>query len=475
MSLAGRAKETSILNEAYKSQKAEMVAVIGRRRVGKTFMIREYFKKQIFLEFVGIYNGTQDEHMERFAKIEQTYLRGKKQVQQYQAPKNWFQLFDRIERLVETSTTKAKKVIFLDELPWMGGSNSRFIKALGHFWNAWASKRSDIVLIISGSSTSWILKKVFKDKGGLYNRTTKKIILKPFSLAETEQFLLLKRIYLERDAILDYYMILGGIPYYLDMINPGESIVQTVDRLFFQKESSLNQEFDELYSSLFEESALHEKITKLLSQHSTGLTREEILARLRLGSGGSYSKVFNDLENAHFISSYVPFGKKIKDKKYKLSDAFILFYFKYVHGNKGVNVWEKNYNTVSWKSWSGLAFENICMLHITQIKNALMIGGIMSEASFWFHRGTSDMHGAQIDMLIDRADKVINICEIKYYTDPIVVSKKLIEDISGKITSFRFFSGTRKTIFPILISPKGVVNKDQIFFTKVINIDHLFQ
>jgi AAA+ ATPase superfamily predicted ATPase len=473
MKLIGREKEQYIFNNAMQSSKSEMVTVIGRRRVGKTFLIRKYFEKDIAFEFTGIYNGTLAEHINRFTKAYTTYFKN--------APKgklkNWFDVFDHIEIAIDKIKRTKKKVIFLDELPWMGGSNSQFIKALSAFWNSWASKREDIVLVISGSSTSWMVKKIFNDKGGLHNRTTQRIQLKPFTLKETEQFLQYKKCTLQQAAIADIYMCLGGIPYYLEYIQPNESVAQIIEKLFFRKTANLQAEFEELFFSQFLNPEFLVTIVTFLAKHHYGLNRNQLLKLIKRNSGGNFTKALADLEHCGFISSYISYNKINKDKIYKLTDSFTLFYLRYVSTKNKLTQWKKIIETPSYKSWTGFAFENLCLQNTLQIEKALKIDGINTRISSWQHKGSDEMKGAQIDLLIDRDDKIINVCEIKYYNTKLVINKEFMDKLETKIGSFQFFSQTSKNIFPVLICPFGVHQNKYIdaFTQSIVTLKDLFQ
>jgi uncharacterized protein len=453
MDVLGRVFERSELDDLLKSPKAELVAITGRRRVGKTFLIRNHYQKHIVFEFTGIYLGDLDEHMDRFSKaIGKYFFNGTPSA----LPKNWYEAFDQLEKAILGITKKNKKVIFFDELPWMGGSHAKFKKAFSTFWNSFASTRSDIIVVITGSSTSWMHNEIFKDKGGLYQRITKRIFLEPFTLRETELFIKNRKLLLNRQSILELHLIFGGIPFYLDLLKPGESVTQAVDRLFFRSNAELKSEFKELFMTLFNDSKVYHDTVSLLANHIEGITRNDLLTKLKLPSGGTFSYVLDDLEQCGFITSLVPVGNKNKDKKFKLTDAYTLFYLRFVKNNTGNAKWEKLSKTQSWISWSGVAFENVCRLHIQQIKAALQIAGIHSVYGAWFQKGNDVMHGAQIDLLIDRDDKVINICEIKYYNNKVTITKEMAQNIRGKMASFEYFTKTRKSLFPILIAPYGI-------------------
>jgi uncharacterized protein len=474
MQIIGRANEIAELQSIYSSNKSELVAILGRRRVGKTYLVRNYFANQISFEFVGILDGTLQEHMERFAKSLGKYFYNN---QTTQVPKNWFEAFDKLELAILKSRSKKKKVIFLDELPWMGASHISFKKAFSLFWNTFASTRADVVVIFSGSSNAWIHNKIFKDRGGLFQRVTRRIHLAPFTLAETAQFLKNKNITLNNYAVLDAYMMLGGIPFYLELIKPNESVTQAIDRLFFKANAELKTEFTELFKSLFNDIPIYKQIVELLAKHTEGLYRNELLKKLKTKSGGQVTSVLEELDYCGFISTTVAFGNKNKDKKFKLTDAYTMFYLKFVKDNTEKNKWAQITTTQKCISWSGIAFETACKAHIPQIKEALKITGILSTEGAWHHKGTAEMKGAQIDLLIDRADKVISLCEIKYYNNSITLTKEMANNIRNKIASFSFHTGTKKSLMPIIISPYGITeNINSIgFIQKSIDIQDLFK
>jgi uncharacterized protein len=474
MNIICRDEELAKFDQIIQSEKAELVALVGRRRIGKTFLVRKYFENYMVFEFSGIFREGLKTHMQEFGKaIGNSFYNGT----DITPPKNWFEAFGMLEKGLNGKKSKKKKVIFLDELPWMGSSNSRFKSAFGNFWNTWATKRNDVIVIISGSATSWIYNEVFNDTGGLFQRVTRKIYLEPFTLQETEKFFQYKKLALNRHAILELYLILGGIPFYLDLIEKGESPTQAIDRLFFKAKAELKSEFNELFKSLFGNSDIHKDIVMALARSNNGLTRSELLELLNIESSGNFTELMDELEKCGFISSYVPFGKKNRDKKYKLSDPFTLFFLRFVKDKSSKNSWDKIVKTQEFKSWSGVAFENTCFLHTDQIKEKLKIGGVISDISSWHNRGNETMHGAQIDMLINRDDNIINVTEMKYYNNKVTLTKQMVEDIKAKMASFQYFSQTKKSLFPILISPHGVQENQYSlgFLQNSVDIDDLFK
>jgi uncharacterized protein len=455
MDFIGRNQEKKILLDLLQSDKSELVAVLGRRRVGKTFLVKSVYKDKMLFQMTGLYKSTVEEHMERFAKrLGDAY--GLEAATS--KPKNWFEAFDMLQTLITKQKKNTKKVIFLDEFPWLATNKSRFLTAFTDFWNSFVADRKDLIVVICGSSASWMIKKVLKNKGGLHNRVTKRIALEPFSLAETEQFLRKKGIVIGRSDIVQLYMALGGIPYYLDMIEKGESTVQAMDRICFDKNAPLYLEYDELFGSLFNNSTRHKKIIQLLANHPMGMTRERLLASTDFHSGGGFTDLLDELIYSGFITSEVPFGKSNNESILKLRDFYTLYYHKYIkslHG-KSVGVWTKLSTMPTWKSWIGLAFENVCFYHKGCILRALKIDGILNSCHNWSHRGSEEMQGAQIDLLIDRADNVINICEIKYNQTPYVITADYAQNIKTKLASFSHFTKTKKALFVTFITSSGI-------------------
>ena len=238
--LIGREKEQGVLAEAFQADESRFVAVYGRRRVGKTYLIRESMGSRFTFQHTGYYGGKlMDELFEFCASLREYGLKD------FAKPRNWLEAFELLKELIRRSTEK-RKVIFLDELSWMDTRGSDFIMALEGFWNGWASARKDILLIVCGSVTSWMLNKIIHNKGGLYNRLSCRIHLQPFSLKECERYIQARNIVMNRHQILECYMIMGGIPFYWSFLEKGFSLPQNIDRIFFAKDAPLEHEFDYL-------------------------------------------------------------------------------------------------------------------------------------------------------------------------------------------------------------------------------------
>lgn len=464
--LIGRIKELEILEKAKSSKKAEMVAVIGRRRVGKTFLIRSFFKNKFDFEITGIQNALQAEQLKNFKLALDKAGKNTLPVQQ---PKDWLDAFVLLIKHLESLPKSRKKVVFFDELPWLATNRSGFLRALGYFWNSWAD-RQNVIVIICGSAASWMIQKVVNHKGGLHNRITRRIFLKPFNLSETEAFLKSKKIYLERYQILQIYMAMGGIPHYLDEIEEGLSATQNIDQICFSDSGLLHQEFTRLYPALFENSENHITIIRALATKNHGMTRKEIIQNTSLSDGGGLTKVLTELTESGFISKYYPFGKKKQALIYRLTDEYSLFYLTFMENkiHEEEAIWHKLSQTQAYKTWSGYAFESICLKHVPQIKKAMSIAGIYSESSTFYKKGNKDEQGAQIDLVINRNDSVINLFEIKFYNEEFALTKDYADRLRRKMSVFRQTTKTKKQLFYMMITTFGL-KKNQHSIGLIVN------
>ncbi|RZM07947.1 MAG: ATP-binding protein, partial [Pedobacter sp.] len=328
-------------------------------------------------------------------------------------PGSWTEAFEMLKVFLDPLTAKNRTIIFIDEFPWIASPKSGFLSAFEHFWNTWASQQDNLVVVICGSAASWMINKIIKNRGGLHNRVTKRIRLLPFTIGETEAYLKERKIKLSRFQVLQLYMAMGGIPQYLKEVAMGESTAQTIDRLCFTKDGILHGEFKNLYHSLFDKAEYHLEVVRALASNGNGLTRTEIINITKLNSGGHVTRLLDELTESGFISSYIPFGKTSKDLLYKLTDEYSLFYLKFIENSRatGAGTWLRFMTGRSWQSWSGFAFEGICMKHVPQLKKAMGIEAVYAEESVWRHRPKSPSDkGAQIDLVLDRADNSISLC-----------------------------------------------------------------
>lgn len=456
--IIGRIEEQKILNQKKNSSKAELIAVLGRRRVGKTYLIRNYFATDIVFELTGIHDASLRIQLQNFTIALQ---KATKSPILATVPSNWLEAFTILESFIATLPTTQPAVIFLDEFPWLHTHKSNFLQAFDHWWNSSASKNAHVKVVICGSAASWMIDKVVEAKGGLHNRVTQTIRLLPFTLAETEAYLKSEDIKLDRYKILQLYMAIGGIPHYLQHIKKGESPAQIIDRLFFTKDGPLQKEFSLLFESLFDQSPQHEAVIRALAKKGMGLSRQEIIDATGASSGGGMSRILKELEESGFITPYIPFQKTSNDSIFKLSDEYSLFYLKFVDKVKtmGEGSWLSQFNTPSYISWSGFAFESVCQKHIRQIKAAINIGtGIRTGVSAWRYSPprSSKMKGTQIDLLLDRNDGIINLCEMKFSKEVFVIDKSYADELDNKLQVFARETKTKNTIFPTMITTRGV-------------------
>ena len=458
MKLIGRVREKEKLDKLIRSDKSEFLAVYGRRRVGKTFLLREYFNNQFDFYATGLAKGNTKQQLTNFNIFINNYF-----SENHATPNNWLEAFNLLmKELTNAKRSSAqapkKQIIFLDEMPWMDTKKSDFLMGLEFFWNAWASAQDNILLIVCGSAASWMINNLIKNTGGLYNRVTERMNLEPFNLKETESYFRHKNIVLDRYQIIQLYMVMGGIPYYLDQIEAGKSAMQNIEDLCFRNDGKLRTEFSYIFSSLFQNADKHELILKTIFEQGGALTRDELIKHSNFSSGGATTNALNELEESGFITSFQKFGLKKANTVYCISDFYTLFYFKFImnEGKYEPNIWLNRIDSPAFRAWSGLAFEQICFAHVPQIKRALNIGGVSSATYSWLTKGNADKKGSQIDLVIDRRDQVINLFEIKYSINQITITKAYDAILRTKIQSFKESTETKKSIFLTMLTTHGI-------------------
>ena len=471
MKIIGRTFEKQKLTEIIESGKAEFVAIYGRRRVGKTFLVKEFFDNQFAFYATGLANSNTKTQLVNFS-----IFLNKSFNKEFKTPKNWLEAFNILQ--TELSDIQGDKIIFIDELPWFDTKKSDFLTGLEFFWNSWASTQSGLKLFVCGSAASWMINKLIRNKGGLYNRVTQRIKIEPFSLHETEVFLKSKDIYLDRYQILNLYMVMGGVPYYLEQIKKGQSVTQNIENICFEETGLLKSEFQFIFSSLFNNSEKHEQLLRKIYSLGTRATRDNLVKQFQLISGGDLTTKLSELEESGFIKSYVPFGINKTKKIYIISDYYTLFYLKFIEYSSKFESgnWTNRIDDASVNAWAGLSYEQICRDHIKNIKKALGIDGIYSETSTWSKKGDEDSSGTQIDLIIDRKDRVINLCEIKYSINSYEITKVYDLNLRNKIGVFKASTKTKKAVFMTMITTFGLV-KNQYARSIVQNeltMDNLF-
>lgn len=456
--IIGRTFEQKLLKDYYDSPKSELVAVYGRRRIGKTHLIKMFFHEKFDFWFTGIYDAKKTDLLKQFG-MELSKYSGKK----IKTPKDWFEAFNALSEYL-LSLNKEKVTVFLDELPWLDTPKGNFLQAFSYFWNMWHSNKTRLKLFVCGSATTWMLDKFVGDKGGLYGRVSRAIYLRPFNLGETAKFLKdIKGIELNHYQILELYMILGGVPYYLDMLKKDLPLSVNIDYLFFKEGAPLKNEYDFLFRSLFKESKSYKKVIETLSEKLIGMTRNDLLEATKMDKGGTLSEILDNLCACDFVRKYTSIGKTERDAIYQLTDLFSLFHLRFVEkdSSQDQNFWSNLSSTGTKNSWAGYAFEQVCLHHITQIKSKLSILGVLSNTYSWNCKSFTDKDGTawkggQIDMLIDRKDQVINICEMKYSVDEYTITEEYEKKLRQRASLFQHVTKTKKALQHTFVTTYGV-------------------
>lgn len=471
--ITGREQEQKVLKAALQSKEAELLVIYGRRRIGKTFLIRNYYEKHMAFEFTGAYESGLPEQLSNFSKS----LKEAMATDVPPAiPTNWGQAFDFLTSFLKSKLDKQPLVLLFDEFPWIHTPKSGFLSTFEHWWNTWASRQPQLKVILCGSAASWMIENIINSKGGLHNRITRSPIqLMPFTLLETSEYLVSRGMKMKPYKVLQLYMAMGGVPQYLKQVQKGESTEQVIDRLFFAPKGMLKIEFKNLYQSLFSDASHHEDIVRALANKGKGLSRVEILTECGLTDGGGTTRLFDELEQSGFITHYIPFEKTTRDTLYKLTDEYSLFYLKFVEDSRVTRpgTWEKIAKNQSYNSWSGFAFEAICHKHEEQIIKALEIKGL-TEVSPWRYIPKKGETGAQVDLVLDRDDDSINICEMKFASGLFAIDKKYAAELESKERVFQEQTKTKKNIFLTMITTYGVKQNnyyDQLVQDEVVMED----
>ena len=468
--IIGRIKEQSELMETYRATESKFVVVYGRRRVGKTFLVKEFFDDTYDFKVTGLYKKPKKTQLKNFYLALLEYGAEVKKV-----PSDWLEAFADLKKLLKSIMVDRKKIVFIDELPWLDTRQSEFLAAFESFWNGWGAQQNDIMLVVCGSATTWITKKILSDKGGLFNRAARRLYLMPFTLQETERYLVSRGIHWNRYDIVECYMTMGGIPYYLKLLDNELSYLANIDTIFFKRKGPLWDEFDHLYETLFGTSKGYLKIIETLATKKSGLTRKEVIDETHLEDNGLLTEMLKNLSDSQFVRAYNTFGYNEKNVVYQLSDYFTLFYLRFMKGkqNPDEHFWTHFLDNPAKSSWAGQTYEQVCKDHINQIKKAIGISAVLTDISAW--QGSSASGKAQIDLVIDRRDRTINICEIKFSVGEFVIDKDYEENLRKKIQVFREATNSRKSLQLIMITTFGVrQNAHSGIMQSQVRMDDLF-
>lgn len=460
--IVGRMYEQQVLSDSLTSHRSELIAVYGRRRIGKTYLIREFFGDKIIFSFTGLSSGNRANQIKNFMlKLNELTTIFSKEKQ----PADWLEAFSYLKIYLKGfRETKKKKVIFIDEFPWVDSHKSGFLAAFENFWNDYCTTRSDLLVVVCGSAASYMVKKIINNSKGLSKRITQTIKLMPFNLNETQSFFKYKGIRMEEFEILKIFMAIGGIAEYLEHVKSGESAVLTIDRLCFQKGAYLENEYDQVFKSLFDENSFHQRIMNVLANNKKeGLSRDEILKELKISSGGKFSNSLEDLMLSGFVLKYVAYKANTKATLYRVYDEFCLFHLQFIISFKG-SKWTQVFQKQEYKTWCGYAFETICLKHYNEVKKALKCDQIESKNYSWYNSK------AQVDLVIDRNDDIVNLCEIKFYNDELSIDANYLQKLRNKENQFRESTNTKKGIYTVMITTWGVKSNQ---YSQAIIVDSL--
>ncbi len=480
--LVGRIEEVNELKRCYASPRSEFVILYGRRRIGKTFLVNSVFEENFAFYFTGSHQADNNRQLERFALAIQKYGN----LSLLPSIDSWYHAFDALETILDESRIIGKKVVFIDEMPWIDNDtstgHSQFVAALEDFWNAWATRRDDVMLIATGSAKSWMVDKLVSNQGGLYNRITSRIHLRPFTLNECEQYLRKHGSEWDRYAITQYYMCLGGVPFYLSLLDYNKTVEENIDDFFFHHGAKLESEFDDLYNVLFRDSEKYIEIARLLAAHREGMTREDILKKFSKSGGGWLTLVLSNLERSDFIEGFVAFGNKKKGKIYRLTDFFTLFYLKFVENDSGKHrghYWIHRVLSPEVMAWQGLTYELVALMHVEYLKQKLGISGMVTKQSAWRSKQPTDdvsQTKAQIDLVIERADRLIHLCEMKFSQEEYVISRDYEMRLRNKMAIFREETKTKKPLIMTFVTTYGVKKNIHSGIVKAeVTLDDLFR
>ncbi len=474
--IIGRRHEQDLIAEYCETSKAELVAIYGRRRVGKTFLVRQYFDGKFDFSFTGSFETPRSAQLTLFKNELEGYSKQKRPK-----PKDWNEAFAQLREYL-SSLKKDRIIVFIDELPWLDTPKSGFLSAFSYFWNNWASSVEGMKLFVCGSATTWMLSKFIGDRGGMHGRVNRQIYLRPFTLYETELFLRSKKIDWDRYQIAEAYMTVGGIPYYLDMLEDNMSLNENIDHLFFEEGATLRAEYDFIFRSLFKNSKVYRSVVELLATKRHGMTRNDIQTALKMDDGGQLTEVLENLCKCDFVRRYSAFGKKEQGQIFQLIDLFSLFHQQFVEKANGQDArfWSNMQDNPRRQAWQGYAFEQVCLHHVNQIKQRLGILGVLSDVCSWACKAFTDKNGTehkgtQIDLVIDRRDDTVNLCEAKFSVEPYPITEDYAERLNSRRETFRAVTGTRKSLHTTLITTFGIKrNKYSHVVQREITMDDLF-
>lgn len=464
----GRENESKILESAYHEKRSVLSVVYGRRRIGKSYLLQHFSKSHPSIYIEGLEKQPTSRQIENFMRALSHHFNDPLILRM--KLKAWSEVFDFLTQKIDLNwKNKSKTLIIFDEFQWMACNQSKLVSYLKNYWdNHWKNK--NVFLILCGSVAHYMVKKVIQSKA-LYGRINLEINLMALKPNESHR-LLHKRGSLEG---LNYLLIFGGIPKYLEEIDQSKSFNNNINRLCFQKDGYFISEPNKIFFSQFKEAQTYKKIVELLSKGNYSL--KEISNHLKIASGGGLKSYLENLEKASFIRSYTSLHQKgHRSQKYKLFDEFLIFYYKFMKPKikliKEIESGKLFENSVEphWNSWLGIAFETFCL------KNALYIAeicGFKDDLIDYAPLFSLDSNKFQIDLIYKMKSDVYAVCEIKYHRSEI--GTWIIPEFNKKLIQFQ--KKGYETVQKILIAPFGEDKslKDAQYFDRVITLKEIFQ
>ncbi len=474
MKIISRKEEKKDLEYCERSKKSELICVYGRRRVGKTFLVEQTFRDFAF-RAVGLEKGTTKQQLKSFGQRLIEYGDDIKQT-----PENWFEAFSRLDKILSGESIRrslnGKKIVFLDEFPWFATKKSDFLVAFEDYWNRRGTQDGDLLFIICGSATSWIIKNVIKNTGNMFQRVTKKICVEPFTLAETELFFKDREFDWSREQIAECQMIFGGLPFFFDLMNTSQSLVKNINRLLFDKDALFGDETKKLLDATLSESPIYEKILSKLAFARYGIKKSELQVEIA-APNGTYGRAVQDLVDCGYVIEYKKKYEEYNPLYIQLVDPFLLFHYHYLSKEKRIDSYEDLIGNIGrYDNWRGTAFEILCLNNTASIKSALGIRGVKTECYPWYNSTDKKNERVQIDMVIERADKITNLCEIKYTNKPFVIDASYEQELIKKRDIFKEKTGTSQALKVIIISAAGVSGtRYTSYISDIITLDDIFE
>ena len=478
-SIIGRRDEIKSLERFMKSTKSEFVAIYGRRRVGKSYLVEEVYRGKIVFRAIGAYIKDSDSKTYREVQLTHFYesLLDSGMSDDAPRPTCWREAFRLLRKYLEGIRSK-RRIIFLDELPWLAGpQSSEMITELGYFWNSWADRQRNILLVVCGSATSWMLDNVIRDYGGLHGRLTATMRLLPFTLCESEQYFKRHGFHLSRYEIAVAYMAFGGIPYYLDRLDKEKNLTENIDDFYFRDER-IHQEFKDVYAGLYATSERYVEVVKTLGRQFYGMTRHELAAAIGIESGGTFSKILENLHESGIIREYPRYGKERVETVYQLKDFFSMFYMHFIHGKAGDSSgWRTVQRTPVFYTWAGNTFEMLCIEHLPQIKEKLRIATV--NRNYCWRCKAPDGTVSQVDLVMEwTGERTDHLCEMKFSEHAFTIDKQYEKNLACKIDAFINSRQHVKThsVQLVMVTSNGILrNEHSKDVNQEVTLDDLFE